>query len=625
MGGGASRKLLEEVQLRHGESTVQGRRQYNEDRSACHHPLVPAKKPLDYGQSFFGVFDGHGGEWCAEYIANHLHDCIARQSGYNAGSKTKEAAILKGFLYCDERCLVEQETNGEKSGTTACAAIIDHTDIYVSNCGDCLAFGTQVAKADGSHVSIESLRVGDQVLDKSGHPTSVTRAAHGASSKMVELAYALGVQSVTPNHLVTLRWSSDPTVALHRGTDRRCSLVVAAWWERDTLERHTQTWRFVQPADETPANGTRVPGAILPLDMSASQARDFAFAWLTESERAGRVHPLHRGDLFDVRASRLVKLFASDQFRPHVSMPMCPLVKALRSSPSSSASVGLGSASAVSAAQEIDKKSAAGVGVSLVGGSSSFSGVAASSSAMSVGHGEGKATCDATPDIVYMLADAEEAPSAASRAFARQQIEAAWEVIRLDATALKKNVRITDLHATQAADVVWAPTVTAALALEPRFLLAFGQRAHHCWLTDFRSLPIVQSGSVSWEVDEFAQEQEAPKPTLHLTLVSGAKVQVLFASHPSSRWQFDSVVHTIARAHGVPVPAVEFDLLTSRQFSLIESVEYGAGAEYVSMSVAAADERFLLSDGSVTHNSVSQAREDGRRQMGVTRVRQSRS
>lgn len=94
------------------------------------------KKPLDYGDSFFGVFDGHGGEWVAEYVANHLHDCIARQSQYFASSKAKEQAIQKGFLLCDERCLVEQETNGEKSGSTGCVVVVDHTDIYVANCGD---------------------------------------------------------------------------------------------------------------------------------------------------------------------------------------------------------------------------------------------------------------------------------------------------------------------------------------------------------------------------------------------------------------------------------------------------------------------------------------------------------
>ena len=93
---------------------------------------------MDLGQSLFAVLDGHGGEWAEEYVAGHLGICIAVQNGFGSASKppAKENAIYKGFLYCDQRCLVEQESSGEKSGTTACAALIDHTDIFISNCGD---------------------------------------------------------------------------------------------------------------------------------------------------------------------------------------------------------------------------------------------------------------------------------------------------------------------------------------------------------------------------------------------------------------------------------------------------------------------------------------------------------
>ena len=119
------------------------------DRCAVFHPLPPIKKPLDFGSSLFCVLDGHGGEWCAEYVAVHLGICVAVQNGYGSGSKpaAKEAALLKGFLYCDQRCLVEQESNGEKSGSTACAVLVDHTDIYVANCGDTRAILCRAGQA----------------------------------------------------------------------------------------------------------------------------------------------------------------------------------------------------------------------------------------------------------------------------------------------------------------------------------------------------------------------------------------------------------------------------------------------------------------------------------------------
>jgi len=140
--GSSSSKKLEEVQLRWAESTVQGRRQYNEgqlhricrralefvfpsafartclltgrsyaalifvcavsrvvvlpcppslrpvpvsfpDRCSVFAPLSPAKKPLDQGQSFFSVLDGHGGEWCAEWVAAHLAAFVAMEPGQN--------------------------------------------------------------------------------------------------------------------------------------------------------------------------------------------------------------------------------------------------------------------------------------------------------------------------------------------------------------------------------------------------------------------------------------------------------------------------------------------------------------------------------------------------------------
>jgi protein phosphatase 2C family protein 2/3 len=61
--------------------------------------LTPADKRL----SFFGVYDGHGGDKVAIYAGEHLHDIIAKQEAFKAGNLDK--AIKDGFLACDRAIL----------------------------------------------------------------------------------------------------------------------------------------------------------------------------------------------------------------------------------------------------------------------------------------------------------------------------------------------------------------------------------------------------------------------------------------------------------------------------------------------------------------------------------------
>lgn len=57
-------------------------RNYNEDRvSIILNILKPVGKKLNYNEnwpncSFFGIYDGHGGCKCAEFLKEHLHTLI---------------------------------------------------------------------------------------------------------------------------------------------------------------------------------------------------------------------------------------------------------------------------------------------------------------------------------------------------------------------------------------------------------------------------------------------------------------------------------------------------------------------------------------------------------------------
>lgn len=63
--------------------------------------LVPANS--DVRISFFGVYDGHGGDKVAIYTGENLHKIIAKQESFK--KKDFEQALKDGFLAIDRAIL----------------------------------------------------------------------------------------------------------------------------------------------------------------------------------------------------------------------------------------------------------------------------------------------------------------------------------------------------------------------------------------------------------------------------------------------------------------------------------------------------------------------------------------
>lgn len=63
--------------------------------------LKPAAS--DVRISFFGVYDGHGGDKVALYTGEHLHEIVAKQDSFK--SKDFEQALKDGFLAIDRAIL----------------------------------------------------------------------------------------------------------------------------------------------------------------------------------------------------------------------------------------------------------------------------------------------------------------------------------------------------------------------------------------------------------------------------------------------------------------------------------------------------------------------------------------
>ncbi|KAI5286727.1 Protein phosphatase 2C 2 [Ascosphaera aggregata] len=84
--------------------------------------------------SFFGVFDGHGGEKVALFAGENVHRIVSNQEAFKKGDL--ELALKNGFLATDRAILEDPKYEEEVSGCTASCAIVRRDKVIVANAGD---------------------------------------------------------------------------------------------------------------------------------------------------------------------------------------------------------------------------------------------------------------------------------------------------------------------------------------------------------------------------------------------------------------------------------------------------------------------------------------------------------
>jgi len=88
--------------------------------------------------SFFGVYDGHGGDETAKYLSRNLHNRIARDASFKRLDYRN--AIKQGFYATDNEMRGDQVVGNSDSGATTIVALITPEDVmYIGNAGDCRA------------------------------------------------------------------------------------------------------------------------------------------------------------------------------------------------------------------------------------------------------------------------------------------------------------------------------------------------------------------------------------------------------------------------------------------------------------------------------------------------------
>jgi len=132
-------------------------RNYNEDRvSIILNIMKPASRMNeDWPKcSFFGVYDGHGGVSCADFLRDNLHQYVIKEPAFPWDPKE---AIVKGFEAAEQAFIAyaDSKPNGEldKSGSCAIVALIVGETCYIVNVGDSRAVMSGDGGAKVYHLS----------------------------------------------------------------------------------------------------------------------------------------------------------------------------------------------------------------------------------------------------------------------------------------------------------------------------------------------------------------------------------------------------------------------------------------------------------------------------------------
>ena len=132
----------------------------NEDRVIVVSPIQKPHKTIHRTwpkMSYFGVFDGHGGETCSEYLKNNYLNILIENKNFPFDIKT---AIIESFEKAEEEIYNQNKNKKleeiDPSGSCALVAIITENKIYIGNIGDSRAImslnnGSKVKQLTNDH------------------------------------------------------------------------------------------------------------------------------------------------------------------------------------------------------------------------------------------------------------------------------------------------------------------------------------------------------------------------------------------------------------------------------------------------------------------------------------------
>jgi serine/threonine protein phosphatase PrpC len=136
-----------------GYCDIQGRRRTIEDFHAIH--LLPT-------QQFYGIFDGHSGNFASKFVASFLYDEVSirlrnltSEQDFEEREKQVESRVTEAFTAVHEKFLAAINHSPpafmDQSGTTATALLVTNSSVVVMSLGDSRAvLSTRLASTNGT-------------------------------------------------------------------------------------------------------------------------------------------------------------------------------------------------------------------------------------------------------------------------------------------------------------------------------------------------------------------------------------------------------------------------------------------------------------------------------------------
>jgi hypothetical protein len=328
--------------------------------------------------------------------------------------------------------------------------------------------------------------------------------------------------------------------------------------------------------------------------MSREHALQFGAEWFAAMESQQRLVALRRGELIDVRADRLTELMQNPSScfaaaRGVFSLPLVPL----SDDEDPTSGIQCDNAATMDSDDEVDVLSLyATADEDFPSFVAQFATAhALPTSALTERAPSGMAS--SADEVLYLL------PSTcvtSHTTFQRQLLRARQLLGVNDASS---NILIVENQANALQSVVqeWTP---------PKSIIVFGictaqQRGEI--LASLRLLPCVSRAVLT---------MSSAGHGVSLECMDGRSVRVLFAPEPSTAWtNFDALLHTVAAAHAISVPSANLLARLQRRLCVpLDCIvlESESVAPYVAIQVDSSEQRFVLADGVLTHNSQWEAR-----------------